>query len=521
MLIWDTVEVGRNDAANIVNAVYGARLMTRQRAATIAGLAVIVGAMLAGGVIETARKGIFNPAHIGIYEAVAIYVSVYVVDTVLLYGYSAFGMPVSTTACLVFELLGASFAISLIADTHGGVVKWANAGKVVSAIIMSIFLSGFSSYLIQRIVRGAIRDRTDDLTTMRLHGTWIGGGMATGLTFFMLLKGMKSVPVVKHARSWIDGLDQWLRSGVLPDGMASSTSISYGMIVTVLGLWLAFGLAIALSLRLYQQRAARMVFPVLAVLGMLAMAVAFGQNDLANCAAPGLATLRLLQNWDLGTAGATELPIPKWGLLACGALLFMGMRTRNATRVTKAEVNMGSHADRVRLYAPRWCLALGQLITQRTAREPSLAPEPEITPKGKRAHYDPLRASTIMCVSASVIALASSLKYPVSTTYVTFAAVVGSGLGDRIFARGDAALKMARAIWVVSSWFISAAIAALFTAIVCTIVYYASIPGLIATLACNLFLRGYFKKHGDAQSRRTREEMLERQYPERFATEDA
>ena len=119
MLIWDCIEVGRNDAANLVNAVFGARVMRRRTAVWIAGLAVIVGATAASPVLETARKGIFDPTGLDLQQALAIYTAVYIVDTVLLYSYSAFGMPVSTTASLVFELLGASFAVG-----GAAIVNW-------------------------------------------------------------------------------------------------------------------------------------------------------------------------------------------------------------------------------------------------------------------------------------------------------------------------------------------------------------------------------------------------------------
>jgi len=113
MLCWDTIEVGRNDAANLVNAVFGARVMPRQVAVIVAGVAVVCGAVLSSDVIDTARKGIFDPTGLGTLKAaLTVYISVYIVDTVLLYSYSAFGMPVSTTACLVFELLGAALAIN-------------------------------------------------------------------------------------------------------------------------------------------------------------------------------------------------------------------------------------------------------------------------------------------------------------------------------------------------------------------------------------------------------------------------
>ena len=112
MLVWDCIEVGRNDAANLVNAVFGARVLNRRTAVFIAGAAVILGATFSSPVIETARKGIFDPTVLTIQMAIAIYISVYFVDTVLLYGFSSFGMPVSTTACLVFELVGASLFLA-------------------------------------------------------------------------------------------------------------------------------------------------------------------------------------------------------------------------------------------------------------------------------------------------------------------------------------------------------------------------------------------------------------------------
>ena len=517
MLLWDTIEVGRNDAANLINSVYGARLMTRQRAVRIAGMATIIGALLSTGVLETARKGIFKPSMLEPEEAVAIYASVYVVDTVLLYGYSAFGMPVSTTACLVFELLGASCAMSLIRG-YQGVVQWGKAGTVVSAIVVSIFLAGFASFLFQRIARGAIRDRWNDCRTIRIHGSWIGGGMAAGLFFFLVLKGAKNAWGVRHIKLAIDNLDEFLRGAIWGDGSTAGPHL--GTIVVLFGVWLLFGLLINRLVSRFGERAAERVFPTLAVLGMICMAVAFGQNDLANCASPGLATITLIGHWDKGTAGATAIPIQWWMLFGCGALLFLGMRTKNATRVTRAGVRMGSQTERVNLYAPKWCMALARIFTRKPPEDRPLIPRSKPNQSGKRCHYDPVRASTIMAVSASVIALASSYKLPVSTTYVTFAAVIGTGIGDKVFQRGDAELKIARSIWVIISWFLAAAIAAVFTGLVCVVVYYSiasglGVTGLVVMIVINLLLRRRFKRQGDAQIERTRQEMIERSKADR------
>lgn len=500
MLIWNTIEVGRNDAANLVNAVFGARVWPRRRAAILAGLAVVLGAVFSSDVIDTARKGIFNPAEVsgGLEAALSIYISVYIVNTVLLYCYSAFGMPVSTTACLVFSLLGAATAIEF--DS----VNWDKSLTVLAGIGCSIVFSGAAAFLIQRAVRGAIRDRTANLPTLLLHGGWVGGGFAAGLCYFMLLKGMKNV-------SWVGDFKAWLAR------LSEISEWEIGTAAVALFMWVVFAIIIHGLLVIFRRRAAKLLFPVLCVLGMLAMAFAFGQNDLANCASPGLSIMTLLDKQDVKIG--SEVPIAWWMLLGCGVLLLLGMNTRTAERITKAEVATGSMGDHVALWAPRWCVTLATYALKFRRRVPSLAPRVQLTTNGKTMHYDALRGCVIMSVSASVVATASSLKLPVSTTYVAFAAVVASGMADRIFQRGDAELKLGRAIWVITSWVLSALIAAVATALVATAVYHLSVMGMIGCLAINLFVRQTLKRRADRQVQRVADEAYERAHPEEFALE--
>jgi phosphate/sulfate permease len=496
MLLWDTIEVGRNDAANLVNAVFGARVLTRRAAVYLAGVAVILGAAASSPVLETARKGIFDPTQLTIQKALAVYVAVYIVDTVLLYSYSAFGMPISTTACLVFELLGAAFAMGGF-----GVPSWPTAGNVMLAIVCSIFVTGIAAFFLQRIVRGAIRDRTANLTVLLAHGSWVGGGILAGLTYFMLVKGMRQV-----------GFVQYLNQDFVQ---------TYGALVTLLGLWAGYGIVIHALLAMFGRRAARRLFPALAIIGTFAMAFAFGQNDLANCAAPGLAALNLIHHWGKGVVEATTVPIPTWALLGCGLLLALGMTTRNAQRVTSTAVHSGSMAHQVRLWAPRWCLRLARTLLSRfRRRRPILAPLPEVTSGGKTMHFDVLRACVILAVSASVIATASGFGLPVSTTYVSFAAVVATGMADRIFQRGDAELKLARTIWVMFSWVAASVIAAVSAGLVCLLVYHAGPLGIAIGIGGNLAVRRILKRRADAQELRVREAARERKYPELYAEED-
>ncbi len=476
MLIWDCVEVGRNDAANLVNAVFGARVMARNTAVLIAGIAVILGATFAAPVMETARKGIFDPSAfsvldpaVAIQAVMVIYITAYLVDTVLLHTYSAFGMPVSTTASLVFELVGASAAVAWIAGVGSQVVSWDKVGTVISAIIISIIISGIAGWMMQRMFRGAIREQPANPLRVLQHGPWIAGMMFSGLSWFLIMKGLKSVSAIKKLKS--------------------ATFDEVGPVVMLLMMWATYTLIVHICLRLNKEKGPKHLFRITAVVGMICLSFAFGQNDLANCASPGLSSLQLFHNRAQGTTAATEVPIPMIALFGCGVLMVIGMRSKNAQRVTRAAVNTGSQYDHVALYAPKWCRNIARLFIKDHNPETELAPPAQLNEDGKRVHFDPLRASVIMSVSASVIALASSSGIPVSTTYVTFACVVSTGMADGVMARGDADRKIGRAIWTVFSWFAGAAIAMIAAGLVGGLIFKLEYFGLAIALGANFFIR--------------------------------
>ncbi len=480
MLVWDCIEVGRNDAVNLVNSVFGARVVSRRVAIILAGAAVVLGASFSSPVMETARKGIFDPSALTVHKAMAVYISVYFVDTVLLFSFSGFGMPVSTTACLVFELVGASLFLAGPQNVH-----WSKVGTVTVSIIVSIIVSGLASFLIMRVFRGAIRDKAQDRETVMIHGPWIAGAMLTWLSWFMVFKGLKNIEVVKNIRNEIFE--------------------AYGLVLVLLVMWGAYTLVVHLVLASTHPKGAKYLFHVTAVLGMICMAFAFGQNDLANAASPGLASFTLWKNSKAATetaALATKIPIPTWALFGCGLLLAFGMSTSYAQRVTRAAVNTGSQFDHVALYAPEWCRRLARGLLAHMGRAPELAPEPSVDERGKKIHYDTLRASVISGVSASVIAFASGRGLPVSTTYVAFAAVLGTGLSDRVFSRGDADLKLGRAVWVITCWFVAPVIAVLATGLAARLVFHLSLAGLALCLGLNLGVRYLMRRRADEHEKR-------------------
>lgn len=473
MLIWDCIEVGKNDATNLVNAVFGSRVMSRRLAVMVAGVFVVLGATFASPVMETVRSGIFQPADLPVEAAISVFLSVYIVDTVLLFAFSAFGMPVSTTATLVFSLAGGAIGVS----GNLGLVNWDMLLKIFNSIFGSIVLTGILAFLLQRIFRGAIRNRSGNHVVVMTHGPWITGLMLTFLSWFLLVKGLKGFPAAKALKSAL--FDTYGTPAVLVVYWAVLTFLTH-LVLTMLG-----------------RKGTKYLFHFTSVLGMCAMAFAFGQNDLANCASPGLSALLL---WKYPEQSSLAIPI--WGLFICGVLMFVGMTSIGAQRVTRAEVNMASQHDKVALWAPMWCRKLAGLFVKPTPPEEILAPEPEVTTTGKKFHYDPLRASVIMSVGASVIAVASGMGIPVSTTYISFSAVVATGWGDKVYGRGDADLKIGRSIWVVTAWILGGIIAMVSAGVVSVTVYRLGIAGIVIALATNILLRMFFAKKADAHEQK-------------------
>ncbi|MFW7381220.1 MAG: inorganic phosphate transporter [Oligoflexus sp.] len=466
-LIWNCFEVGRNDAANLVNAVFGARVLKRRIAVLISGFFVVLGATNSSSVMDTMRKGIFSAEVLSPEAAIALFLSANLVCTVLLYAFSAFGIPVSTTATLVFALAGSSIGVALSLD----IVNWTSFFTIIAAIVMSIFLSAIAGFMGQRIFRGAIRDKGTNHTILLLHGPWVTGLILTCLSWFMLVKGLKSIQIVRSFRENIVDV--------------------YGTAPILLVYWAVLTLLTHLVLAVLPRHKTKYLFHFTAVVGMCCMAFAFGQNDLANAASPGLSSLFI---WLEGMT--TSFSIPRLALFACGVLIFLGMTTKKAQRVTRAEVNMGSQYDSVSLYSPAWSQKLAKFFIRKN-HDQSLAPAPSRTNRDKKLHYDPLRASVIMAASASVIAFASGVGLPVSTTYVAFAAVLATGWGDKVFVRGDADKKVGRAIWVIFCWFFSGFIALTAGALMGAMIFHWQWVGLAIALALNLSAKVFFGKKSD------------------------
>lgn len=466
-LISSCIEVGSNDATNLVNAVYGSRVLDRKKAIMLAGFFVVLGASFSSPVMDTVRKGIFDIKLLDLDMSLSVFIASYFVSIVLLYIYSLFGMPVSTTATLVFCLAGG--ACGVLGNTEA--VNWPKFFEVVLAIVMSIFVSGVFAFVAQKVFRRYLGYHLSKKDLMIRHGSWVSGLMLVVLLWFMLVKGMKHV-------SFVDDFH---------DSMTPFTLTSF-----LLTLWIILTLTIRLLLKRSKKEEAINLFRYVAILGMVSMAFAFGQNDLANCASPGVAIYMM---WSKGLAGSMSMNVPVWSLSACGFLMFLGMMTKRAKNVTMAEVKTGSQKGDVEIYSPRWCQGLAKFLTKgqkkKSLQTLKRMHHPAVESK---AHYDALRASVILSVSACVIAFASGQGLPVSTTYVAFAAVMASGWGDGVFTEGNSEIKVGRSIWVVSGWFLGAFFAFATSFVVAWAVYQGRLLGIALCLVAFVLTRLASKK---------------------------
>jgi phosphate/sulfate permease len=473
-LILSCIEVGSNDAANLVNAVFGAGVLPRKKAVFWAGIFVILGAVYSSPVLDTVRNGIFDIAFFDIKGALSIFISAYLVNTLLLYIYSGYGLSVSTTATLVFSLAGAAIGVSETVSA----VRAQSMLNIILAIFISVAMSASIAFCIHKLFRFFL-PKSSCKDKIQQHGPWITATIISGIFWFMLSRPLK---------------EYFLST------FANSIKIEYLLVITLLCLWLTVSLLVWILLKIFQEKVSNYLFHFTAILGMCCMAFAFGQNDLANCASPGIAILLIVKE---GVQQAGHMHVPIWSLALCGFLIFLGMRTKRSQRVTRAEISIASQQCNIQPYAPYWCRKLATFLLNLFENKTLPPTEQEkinkihTTNSKQDNHYDTLRASVILSVSGCVIAVASDLGFPISTTYVSFASVIATGWADSVFDHEESNFKIGRAIWVVTSWFMGAFLAMFASALSAWIIYRFEISGIVLMLAANWYLRTFSKKRSD------------------------
>ena len=514
-----------NDAVNFLNSAIGSKVLSFKTIMIVASIGIFIGCVFSSGMMEVARKGIFNPGEFMFSEIMIIFMAVMITDILLLDFFNTIGMPTSTTVSIVFELLGASVAMALIKigvdnGSFSDLAIYINTSKATQ-IILGILLSVFVAFTIGAVVQWISRLLLS--YDFKTKATWIGavfGGIAlTAISYFILMKGIKGTSYAGESFSIIGGvtIKDFLESNVI-------SIIAYS---SVLWSFISYVLIHFFNVDIYK---------VIIGVGTFALALAFAGNDLVNFIGVPIAAWQSYEAWIAsGVAAnefsmqvlATKVATPNFLLVIAGVVMVLTLWfSKKAQRVVKTELDLSNqgevserfNANFLSRFIVRVASNLSNLFNRVLPTSVNSVIEkrfeiPEIFTKkisqNNRPSFDVIRASVNLMVAGILISFATSYKLPLSTTYVTFMVAMGTSLSDRAWGSESAVYRVAGVLNVIAGWFGTALIA--FTA-AGVIAYLINISELmIAVLlffAILLLVRNYIKGNKEKEKENTVEEIL-------------
>ena len=475
-----------NDAVNFLNSAVGAKAASFKTVMIVASLGVLIGATFSSGLMEIARKGLFFPGQFSFNEVMIIFLAVMITDVILLDTFNTFGLPTSTTVSIVFELLGASVAVAVIKisgseQTIQDIGQYINAGKalaIITGILVSVAVAFSFGALIQYITR--IIFTFNFKYNLRYYGAIWGGLAITGITYFMLIKGAKGA------------------SFITKETLEVINSNTFTILLISFAAW-------TFILQLLMMLFRVSVLKVIVLAGTFALAMAFAGNDLVNFIGVPLAGLKAVQLFNaapgadpttfLMTGLADDVKTETWMLLLAGLVMAYTLWTsKKARSVIETSVDLSRQGEGAERFnssilsrnlvrgALNMSNAIGRFMPDKVNvwLEKRFTPPSEDTlaemPEG--AAFDMIRASVNLVVASMLIALGTSLKLPLSTTYVTFMVAMGTSLTDKAWGRESAVYRITGVLSVIGGWFFTALAAFTVSLIAAIILFYG---GLVAT----------------------------------------
>ena len=486
-----------NDAVNFLNSAIGAKVARFRTILIIASIGVFVGATMSNGMMDIARHGIFQPQMFSFNDLLCIFLAVMVTDVVLLDVFNTLGMPTSTTVSMVFELLGGTFILSLlkIATDETGLLGFAdllNTDKALS-VILGIFLSVAVAFIFGTVVQWLSRlIFTFNYTSKLKWKIGLFGGIATTcILYFALLKGLKdSSFMTPEYNAWIKENTMYLVGGCF-------------VVSTVL-------------MQVFHWCKIN-VFKIVIFMGTFALALAFAGNDLVNFVGVPLAAYSAYQDFAANGAGQADTfmmsslnenaKTPFIFLFLSGVVMVYALATsKKAQNVVKTSVDLSRQdegeemfgSSRVARSIVRGANNVNEFFSKYTPKplvrwiDARFNKDEAILAQG--AAFDLVRASINLVLSGLLIALGTSLKLPLSTTYVTFIVAMGSSLADRAWSRESAVFRITGVLNVIGGWFLTAGIAFSACALVTIAMYYggAVVMALFVFVAVFILIKSNF-----------------------------
>ena len=474
-----------NDAVNFLSSAVGSRAAKVKHVLIVAAVGVFVGASFSSGMMDVARHGIFDPSFFTFQNVMCIYLAVVISDVFLLDLFNSLGLPTSTTVSMVFELLGASFITALLSSSGIG-LGMLNTDKAMT-IIISIFLSVAIAFVFGLIVQWISRVIFTFNYRKKL-GYKIGlyGGFAsTAIMYFMIVKGLKGSSI----------------KAMLPDVVQQFVFED-----TTKFILCAFVVLTLLMQLLHWCKVN--VLKVVVLMGTFSLAMAFAGNDLVNFIGVTLAGLESFQAFvgqggDLNmTMGALNLPATTNVLFLVGAgaiMVYALFTSKKARKVLQTSIDLSSQQNEegemfgtssVARNLVRATTKLVDAVSRNTPEKVKKWVGKRFAPLEEREDvaFDLVRASVNLVLAGLLIAVGTSFKLPLSTTYVTFMVGMGSSLADRAWSRESAVYRVTGVVSVIGGWFITAGAAFIIAALVATILNYGGIIAMYIMIAIVIYL---------------------------------
>lgn len=471
-----------NDAVNFLSSAVGSKAASFKRIIIVAAIGVFVGAAMSNGMMDVARHGIFRPENLSFYDVIAIFMAVMVTDVILLDVFNSLGMPTSTTVSLVFELLGATFVVALFKmaapENTLGMGDLLNTEKALSVII-GIFLSVGIAFVFGTIVQFLARliFTFEYKSKLKWKVGLFGGVACTAIVYFMLIKGIKDLTIMTpEVKAWID-THSMLIIGVCFVGFTLLMQLLYCLKVNVL--------------------------KVVVLLGTFSLSMAFAGNDLVNFVGIPLTSLASYNDYVANGGGDLHgfmmnslngpARTPLYFLVGAGCIMVVALSTsKKARQVTQTTVGLSSKAQGEEMFGSS---RLGRAIVRRFLAAHAWVSEhtpakvkawvnsrmnTSVTQEEDGAAFDLVRASVNLMLAAILIAFGTSMKLPLSTTFVTFMVAMGTSLADKAWGRESAVFRVTGVISVIGGWFITAGVAFIGAGMVVCLMHMGGVPVMIA-----------------------------------------
>lgn len=494
LAIFDLVVGVSNDAVNFLNSAIGAKVAAFRTILIVAAVGIFAGAAMSNGMMDVTRHGILTPMYFSFYDVMCVFLAVMVTDVILLDVFNTLGMPTSTTVSMVFELLGGAFAIALlkiISGTTGADGTLLTLGDLLNtekalSVILGIFLSVGVAFVVGTLVQWIARlvftftyrvngkttcadGNMGGLTSSSLKIGVFSGIAVTIIIWFLLINGLKGTTLMTpEAKDFINDNTWYIIGGGIG---------AFSVVMTLLS-----------ALRVP-------VLKFVVLLGTFALAMAFAGNDLVNFVGVPLTGLESYKDYIAhgnGNAGTflmvslmDSAQTPMIYLVLAGVVMVLALLfSKKAQNVVKTSVDLSRRDEGDEMFGSS---VVARLLVRHamkvSAKVSGIVPAPvsrwvnsrfnaDAAALEEGAAFDHIRAAVNLVLAGLLVALGTSLKLPLSTTYVTFMVAMGASLADRAWGRESAVFRITGMLSVIGGWFITAGAAFVMCYIITNLMFF-------------------------------------------------